>query len=556
MKILYHAPDSASVLGAMANKNTHVTVIRPDGVAIMDGLRAGDNGVRTSMGSNYNNAIFGRDSSLVGDILSDINPHITHNIILALARLQGVRDDKFSNEEPGRIHHEYRKYSHWEANVIKKTIFKAVGYLWGGDRDHVVTYFSMDSTPLFVLMVADYAKKKPEILDMTVTRYDGNEVTIRQSAIDAAAWMMRQVNEDGLVEVGRGNFFSLMNQTWKDSPTGYIRPDGRPLDITYPVAYLEMQGLIAESLTRLAHLLPKEVFTEEWRTVAHGVRRATLVRFWQVDEQYFASAIQATEHGDEIVTTIESDPGWLLNTSLFDHLELKERQKYVGGIVRRLFSPNFITDAGIRARALRYRKRLAMADYHGSYTTWPIDSYMFARGLRRQNFPLLADQIDARIIDAINKSGNFYEYYFVDANERVVYDPDAAKSPFQRVEGRRITTLIPAMMPESNIAWTVALGLELRHEEHLKKVARKQERWQKKLEVELLSSIKLFSLKQVLVTVEQDLPPRPPIVLKMTTGQVAFANQIVRMLVDSAIERSAAKVVQGIGTVARRAIVK
>src|SRR6202012_2267186 len=106
-------------------------VERPDGVAIMDSLRAGENGIRTSLGANYNNAIFGRDSSIVGDILTTVNPHITNNIILALARLQGVRDDKLSGEEPGRIMHEYRKYQHWETGPVKKEIFKLVGRLWG-----------------------------------------------------------------------------------------------------------------------------------------------------------------------------------------------------------------------------------------------------------------------------------------------------------------------------------------------------------------------------------------------------------------------------------------
>jgi glycogen debranching enzyme len=540
----------------MTHKQTRVAITRPDGVSIMDGLRAGDNGIRTSMGLNYNNAIFGRDSSLVGDILTGVNPHITQSIIMALAKLQGVRFDKASNEEPGRIHHEYRKYRHWETSVVHKSVFRLVGSLWGGDAKHVITYFSMDSTPLYVLMVADYARRKPEILDMVVHRYDRIGVTIRQTVIDAVGWMLRQVSDDGLVEVPRGNFFSLMNQTWKDSPSGYIRPNGETLDITRPVAYLEMQGLVSEALTRAARLLHHEKGVAIWRDTAATMRRATLARFWQEDEQYFASAIQTLKDGDQIVTTIESDPGWLLNTSLFDHLPKAEQAKYVSGIVRRLFSHDFITNAGIRARALRYRKKLALADYHGSYTTWPIDSYMFGRGLRRQNLPLLADQIDARIIDAINKAGNFYEFFFVDANDRVVYDPDAAATPFQRFNGRRVTTLLPAMMPESNIAWTVALGLELRHENVKPRDLRTQEKWQKRLEADILPTIEPFSLKKVLATREQTEPVRPPIVLKNTTGQVAFAMQIANLLANGAAERVVDKLVREIGSVAQRASVK
>ncbi len=528
-------------------------ITRPDGVSIMDGLRAGDNGIRTSIGKNYNNAIFGRDSSIVGDILTTVNPDITHNIIMALAKLQGVRTDKASNEEPGRIHHEYRKYRHRETHPIKKGVFKAVALLWGGDRQHMITYFSMDATPLYVLMVADYATVRPEILEKEVIRYDGKSASIHRSLMDAAGWMMRQVTDDGLVEVPRGNFFSLMNQTWKDSPSGYIQPDGRPLDITKPVAYLEMQGLMAEALTRVAHLLRDESAAEQWRDTAAKIRKAILTRFWQEPEHYFASAIQAGKRGDQVVATIESDPGWLLNTGLFDHLNQAEKEKYIGGIVRRLFSDDFMTDAGIRARALRYHRKLALADYHGSYTTWPIDSYMFSRGLRRQHLPLLADQVDARVIDAINKAGNFYEFFFVDANGRVVYDPRAAKSPFHRRDGERVTTLLPAMMPESNIAWTVALGLELRHEDGKMDEARDQKPWQAKLELAQLRSIKPLSLARILATTDQAVPSRAPIVLKEMQGQAAFAGQIAAMLADGAAERLGQKLTRGIGVVSLRA---
>ncbi len=529
-----------------------VEVVRPDGLAIIDSLRAGDKGIRTSLGANYNNAIFGRDSSIVGDILTTVNPHITGNIILALARLQGVRYEKATNEEPGRIMHEYRKYQHWETGALKKVIFKAIARLWGGDSQRVITYYSMDSTPLYVLMVADYAQLKPEVLDMRITRYDGKAVTIRQTVIEACEWMMRQVNSEGLVEVPRGNFFSLMNQTWKDSPTGYIQPDGTPLDITRPVAYLEMQGLVSEALSRATNI----VDTEEWRHMAKRLRATIAARFWREDEQYFASAIQYNKHGQTVVTTLESDPGWLLNTGVFDDFNEEEQKKYISGIVRRLFSPDFLTDAGVRARALRYRKKLALSDYHGSYTTWPIDSYMFSRGLRRHNLPLLADQLDARVIDAINKSGDFYEYFFVDANDRVVYDPQAAATPFHRHVRQRVITLLPALMPESNIAWTVALGLELRHEDSRKNEHHPQKRWQSQLEAEVLHTIRPFPLKKILATQEQPVPDRPPIILARKTGEVVFAGQIVGMLKNAAIERLEEKMKRGLGALAHRALEK
>ena len=53
-------------------------------------------------------AIFGRDALTCARILQPWYPGLTRRTVLALAALQGVRDDLASEEEPGRIPHEVR----------------------------------------------------------------------------------------------------------------------------------------------------------------------------------------------------------------------------------------------------------------------------------------------------------------------------------------------------------------------------------------------------------------------------------------------------------------
>jgi glycogen debranching enzyme len=71
-------------------------------------VSAGRYGVYASMGPNFEYAIFGRDSIEVAQHLLNSHKSLVRNIIFTLARLQGVKNDATSEEEPGKIHHEYR----------------------------------------------------------------------------------------------------------------------------------------------------------------------------------------------------------------------------------------------------------------------------------------------------------------------------------------------------------------------------------------------------------------------------------------------------------------
>src|SRR5690606_37677332 len=142
---------------------------------------------------------------------------------------------------------------------------------------------------------------------------------------------------------------------WKDSITGYIREDGEPLNLSKPIAYLEVQAFTAEALQKVSATLPASKKTERYRNKAAAVRQATLDKFWIPDRQFFAPALVSDDRGKHRrMYVLSSDPRWLLQTNVFDDLPNQERQKYVSGIVRGLFSAHFLTDAGLRTRSLQY----------------------------------------------------------------------------------------------------------------------------------------------------------------------------------------------------------
>lgn len=513
-------------------------VSAPSSLAALHRLRVKGRGLYTSEGENYNNAIFGRDSIIASRELLSWEPAIAHDVILTLASLQGTDNHLLSDEEPGRIHHESRSFKSWKKSPVEKFALKTLFHLWGASYKEMTNYFTIDATPLFILLIADYAKQDPTILSERIRRKNGEEMTVEQSMVDAADWIMNHVADSGLVEVGRHNPVGLFNQAWKDSVTGYIRDDGEMINISEPIAYLNIQSLAVDSLTAAAQLVSEDRVEQAtlWRTTAKTIAKNTVERFWIEKEQYFSAVIDRDPHGKpRQINVIQSDAGWLLNSPLLNQLPHADRHKYVTGIITMLFSKDFLTDAGIRSRAVRYADQEKMADYHGSLTSWPIDTYMAARGLRKQGFPRLADQLEARILNSVNMSGDYYEFFYVLPDGAVVLDPDHARKLHKGA-----TSLAVQMYPEAGIAWTVATSFMIKrrrgqHDEI--KAFALQSTWEAQLETKVLSSIKQVKAYRSLQELRDNYPQQPNVYFNLASGGAMTSRVLGSQLLKQYLHR-------------------
>jgi glycogen debranching enzyme len=84
---------------------------------------------------------FGRDSAFAGIMALSWNPQIAHDVLSFLARLQGTEENSYTYEQPGKILHELHIMG--ELARLKEIPF---GLFYG----------SVDSTPLFLLLAAEY----------------------------------------------------------------------------------------------------------------------------------------------------------------------------------------------------------------------------------------------------------------------------------------------------------------------------------------------------------------------------------------------------------------
>jgi glycogen debranching enzyme len=460
----------------------------PDEFADFAAIRSKEFGLYASAGPLYGNAVFGRDSLETAEDVLPFDRGIPERVLLAMARLQGTKDDPASEEEPGRIHHEYRStvIDGVEVNEFSRAIIADLGPRWGGDAEGFCYYGSVDATPLFLRLLAAFHARflEQRILERPVPGRPG--VTMADAADTAARWIERRIDAsaDGFVESKRTNPRGILNQVWQDSCTSYADVDGTFPDYRFGVASIEVQGLAYDALKGAAELAADPARAAELRERADALRSRILKRFWLPDAAFFAHAACRKHGAPALVRMPSSNAGVLLDTALFDDLPEDERRTYVSALAARMYGEEFLTEAGIRCRSARFSSVVPFADYHGAQTVWTKQGFDVAKGLRRQGFPRLAGQVETRILNGVNVAGKNYEFLYVTPDGAVGYQPERQASAEEWPR-----TFVGTNVPEQAQAWTVAAIFSIkRRVGHAAEEAPAAGTWQGELEESLLGA--------------------------------------------------------------------
>jgi glycogen debranching enzyme len=434
----------------------------------------------------YKGAVFGRDSLEVAEDLMNTKPQLVHNILRSMGELQGTEYNTLREEEPGKIVHEYRS-TVLNGKPIKgesMDIFRNLAQKWGGSDTEMAYYGSVDSTPLFLRALGSYCTRYgTNILDEPVRRHDGKEISMREVSREALNWLLGKlaVSQSGLVEYMRVNPLGIENQVWKDSEEFYVHENGLDANHLKPIGSIEVQGLSYDALNAAARLFPEK--TEEYRQTAFRLRDRTIELLWQRDREYFALGTDFETTGKlRIIGTKTANPASLLDSEFFDQLSQPKRELYITSIVQTIMSRDFLTNAGIRSRALSAGHLINFWDYHGSFVTWPKETYDISKGLRRQGFSRLADQLDNRLLNIVLRTFDYPEFLYVDV-DRVL-----TGSPSKKTHAG-FTEVVGPNAPERIQAWTVSAIWGILKQRNKSKRDYKQELWQTELENYILRRI-------------------------------------------------------------------
>lgn len=348
---------------------------------------------------NLFRCLFGRDSLVISTLLRNRYPVLEANVVKALGLSQGVKFEKLSEEEPGRIAHEIRDAGDERAQELEKS---------GNWR---FPYFgTVDATPLWINAVAHLAADDLNELD---TELGG--VLLWQRVASATRWIISRLDTpSGLIESSRSNPTGIRNQVWKDSEDSYMHADGT-LATGESTASIETVGETYDALLNSAliqDLRPSALWpmsSAELRKLALGLQSKLIDLFWLGDR--FALGTERMKSGvQQAMDSQVSNQGRLLDSTILDGEEFLQ---YRSAIAAALTDPQLLGATGLRTLSANHPSYRPGGYHTGS--AWPMDGVLASRGLNRHGFNTEAIELITRTKKAIESIGGYPEFFRGDA---------------------------------------------------------------------------------------------------------------------------------------------
>ncbi|MEU3192423.1 glycogen debranching N-terminal domain-containing protein [Streptomyces sp. NPDC006992] len=318
--------------------------------------------------------LFGRDSLLTSFFTLPYRPLLAEATLLALAATQDGEAEPGRIAEPGKILHELR---HGELTAF-------------GQLPHERSYGSVDSTPLFLVLLGAYAEQRGAA---------GAELARRlePQARAAVRWMF---DRGGLADLGylacRPGEGGGGDRSWKDSPGAICAADG-----TLPtgaVLVAEVQGYAYDALCRTAELARTvwgdPGFAGSLERAAAGLRERFGADFWLPERGFPPLAL---EESGRKVDALASDAGHLLWSGILG----QRRGETVG---RRLLEADFFSGWGVRTLAAGQAAYHPLSCHRGGIQ--PQDNALIALGLARYSLRAEAARLAGGLLAAAERSGH------------------------------------------------------------------------------------------------------------------------------------------------------
>lgn len=326
------------------------------------------------------NALFGRDSLITALQLLPVRPEVARATLRAVAALQGRAYDPETDEEPGKIIHEYRPEpdGRFEAGHWKSMIRDGQLRYWG----------SADSTSWFLIVLASLGDTELAI-------------ELEQAWRAAGAWLEHALDRGGgFVRYGpRRAQGGLMHQGWRDTVDplhdaghggGILRADGTAPEP--PLADADTQAVAYVALRAMAKLSGDDRWGRHARSLSHRI------------ELHFGPETMALERDGTEVRGAGSQLGWLLWADAVSPAAADR-------LAERLTQPDVLTPFGLRTLSSEHEAFEPHAYHRGG--VWPFDCWLGWGGLRAAGREQEAERVRIGVLEALELLGFAPELYAV-----------------------------------------------------------------------------------------------------------------------------------------------
>ena len=316
---------------------------------------------------------FGRDGLITARQMLLVEPRLARGVLGFLADNQARHTDPESDAEPGKVLHEARL---GEMAALGEVPF---GRYYG----------SVDATPLFLILAADYQERSGD------REFLADLMPALESAL---AWIRAAEgrSEDGFLRYLCAGHGGLRNQGWKDSDDAVHHADGRLAEGS--IALCEVQAYAYGARCAMASLLEisgRSGAADELREEAARLRRRFHGAFWCDAIGTYAMALDGEGRRCQVRS---SNAGHCLWTGIAS-------REAAEAVARQLLAPSSFNGWGVRTldeREIRYNP---MSYHNGSI--WPHDNALIGLGLARYGHSGAAMRILTGLFDTAQEMPMF-----------------------------------------------------------------------------------------------------------------------------------------------------